>query len=265
MPKRDDSLVGAPNWFELTTSDQAGARGFYGQLFGWDSTDPNEEMGGYLNFSKDGELIAGCMVNMPEMSTPDVWSVYFNVTDSEAVAKAVEAHGGTAIVPPMAVADLGTMAVYSDPGGAAFGTWEPGTHRGIGTVGEPGTPSWFELHTRDYDRSLDFYKDVLGWETTVAGDTPDFRYTMAGPADEEYLGVMDASNFLPEGVSSYWAVYVQVDDVDATVARAVELGGAVVQQAEDTPYGRLATISDPTGAAIKLRGPNVSEPQAGAE
>jgi predicted enzyme related to lactoylglutathione lyase len=88
---------------------------------------------------------------------------------------------------------------------------------------------------------------------------------MAGPADEEYLGVMDASNFLPEGVPSYWAVYVQVDDVDATVARAVELGGAVVQQAEDTPYGRLATISDPTGAAIKLRGPNVSEPQAGAE
>lgn len=262
MVKRDTTPAGAPIWFDLMTTDQAGARTFYRELFGWESTDPNEEMGGYLNFSKDGDLIAGAMVNTPEMATPDVWSIYFNVSDSEAVAKSVEANGGTVVVPPMAVADLGTMAVYTDPAGATFGTWEPGTHKGIGRVQEPGTPSWFELHTKGYDTALDFYREVLGWETTVAGDSPEFRYTMAGPKDEEYAGVMDASAWLPEGVPSHWSVYIDVADVDATAAKAQELGGSVEDPAQDTPYGRLATLADPTGARIKLRGPNVSEPEA---
>jgi len=52
---------------------------------------------------------------------------------------------------------------------------------------------------------------------------------------------------------SYWAVYFGVDDADKTLARITDLGGGVVQAAEDTPYGRLATASDPTGALLKLR------------
>ncbi|MBW3647880.1 MAG: VOC family protein, partial [Actinobacteria bacterium] len=71
-------------------------------------------------------------------------------------------------------------------------------------------------------------------------------------------GVMDASAFWPEGEASRWAVYAKVDDTDATLARAVELGGTVVDAAEDTPYGRLATATDPTGATFKLLGTNLS-------
>ena len=58
--------------------------------------------------------------------------------------------------------------------------------------------------------------------------------------------------------SPHWSVYFRTDDADATIARARELGGSVIQPAEDTPYGRLATLADPTGAAFKLIGP-VSE------
>jgi predicted enzyme related to lactoylglutathione lyase len=47
-------------------------------------------------------------------------------------------------------------------------------------------------------------------------------------------------------------VYFGVDDTDATLARTVDLGGTVVMDAEDTPYGRLATVADPTGARFKL-------------
>ena len=46
------------------------------------------------------------------------------------------------------------MAVVTDPGGAAIGIWQPGLHKGFGIYDEPGTPSWFELHTRDYDASV---------------------------------------------------------------------------------------------------------------
>jgi predicted enzyme related to lactoylglutathione lyase len=75
---------------------------------------------------------------------------------------------------------------------------------------------------------------------------------------------MDASKFLPDDVPSHWTVYIEVADVDATAARAVELGGAVVDQPEDTPYGRLASITDHAGARIRLRGPNV-EAEASAQ
>ena len=37
-----------------------------------------------------------------------------------------------------------------------------------------------------------------------------------------------------------------------TAARIVELGGAIVSPPEDTPYGRLATATDPVGVQFKL-------------
>jgi predicted enzyme related to lactoylglutathione lyase len=47
-----------------------------------------------------------------------------------------------------------------------------------------------------------------------------------------------------------------VDDVDASVARIKSLGGSVVVEATDTPYGKLATVTDPAGAEFKLRTPH---------
>jgi len=116
-----------------------------------------------------------------------------------------------------------SLAFY--PGGASLGVWQAGTHGGFTVLDEPGAPSWFELHTRDYDAVLAFYRDVLGWQTTTMADAPDFRYTVAVAGGEQLAGVMDGSGFLPEGAPSQWAVYVNVDDGDATLAQAVALGG----------------------------------------
>ena len=54
------------------------------------------------------------------------------------------------------------------------------------------------------------------------------------------------------GVPSYWSIYFLVDDADAALAQVTALGGTVVEPAEDTPYGRLATATDSTGAQFKL-------------
>ena len=37
------------------------------------------------------------------------------------------------------------------------------------------------------------------------------------------------------------------------VRRVEALGGSVLAAAEDTPYGRIATVADPAGAEFKLR------------
>jgi predicted enzyme related to lactoylglutathione lyase len=131
---------------------------------------------------------------------------------------------------------------------------------GFGVLGEPGTPSWFELHTRDYQAAVTFYREVFGWDTHVVSDTPEFRYTTVRQGDGWVAGVMDASGFLPDGVPAYWSVYFGVEDTDAALAKVVDLGGSILMAAEDTPYGRLAAAADPTGARFKLVAANEAMP-----
>jgi predicted enzyme related to lactoylglutathione lyase len=242
------------------TSDTERSSAFYSELFGWTAEAPNEEFGGYFNFTKDGVLIAGCMAQQANDRMPDAWSVYLATDDARKTVDAAAASGGQVVVPAMDVGELGTMAVVTDPGGAAIGLWQPGTHEGFGVFGEARTPSWFELHTRDYDAAVAFYRDVFRWDTGVVSDVPEFRYTTLNHGDGQLAGVMDASGFLPDGVPAHWSVYFGVDDADATLAKIGKLGGATVQPAEDTPYGRLAVATDATGAQFKLVAPNEAMP-----
>ena len=151
MPTRDDAPIGAPCWVDLFTTDTALARAFYGELFGWTAEDAGEEYGGYINFSKDGVPVAGCMQNDGSRGMPDMWSVYLASADTEATAEAAAAHGAQVIVPPWPSASSAAWPCSPTRVSAAIGVWQPGLHRGFGVIGEPGTPSWFELHTRDYD------------------------------------------------------------------------------------------------------------------
>jgi uncharacterized protein len=252
MPKRDSAPVGAPCWIELFTSDVEKGRAFYHELFGWTSDDPAEEFGGYFTFYKDGVRVAGGMHNDGQSGAPDVWSVYLACEDAKATADAAKSNGGQVVVDPMEVMDLGSMVVVSDSGGAAIGGWQPGTHQGFGVYAEPDTPYWFELQTRDYDASVDFYRKVFGWDAHVASDTPELHYTTLGEGEAALAGIMDASAFLPDGVPGQWSIYFGTDDADATLAKIVELGGSIVQPVEATPYGRLATATDPSGINFKL-------------
>jgi len=155
------------------------------------------------------------------------------------------------------VADLGTQAILVDPTGANLGTWEPGTFPGFTVLGEHGSPGWFELLTRDYATALDFYRTVFHWTIESVGDSDQFRYSVVKNPDEEgeVAGVMDAAAFLPEGVPAHWSVYWEVDDPAATLDTVTKLGGSVVAPLEDTPYGRMATVTDPAGAQFKLHAP----------
>jgi len=253
MPTRDNPPIGAPCWVDLLTSNPEQSRAFYTAVFGWECEKPNEEFGGYFNFSKDGVLVAGGFPSSPG-APPDTWSIYLATDDAEKTLESAVAHGGQVAVPAMAVADLGVMAHVIDPGGASIGVWQPGLHKGFGVFGEPNTPGWFELHTRDHAKSVDFYRDVFRWETQAAGDSDDFRYTVQTVGDEQHAGIMDATAFLPDGVGAYWSVYFGAEKTDAALETIVAHGGRVIEPAMDTPYGRLATAADPGGVTFKLVG-----------
>jgi predicted enzyme related to lactoylglutathione lyase len=97
-----------------------------------------------------------------------------------------------------------------------------------------------------------FYQDVFGWDTYVRCDTVYFRYTTLGSGRDSRAGIMDASHFLPEGVPANWQTYFAVENTDASIKQAVDLGATVIDGPEDSPFGRLATLSDPTGAIFKI-------------
>lgn len=248
---RENPPIGAPVWIDLMAADKTGAEAFYTTLLGWTAEAPNEEFGGYQNFQLDGERVAGLMARGEDGPPTDFWSVYLHVADAAATVAAVRDHGGAVFLDAQQVGDLGTMAVVGDPGGAVIGLWQPGTHRG-GVVGVSGAPCHFELHTRDFDGALAFYRDVFGMSFDLVGGD-EFRYALYDLGAGFGAGIMDATEWLPDDIPGAWSVYFAAD-VDPTVARAVELGATVVQPAEDTPYGRLVTLAAPGGAIFKLRG-----------
>lgn len=253
MPRVDGIPMGAPCWMDLSTSDPERAATFYSELFGWDAADTGEEYGHYINLSKGGAGIAGMMKKDDDMQgMPDAWTVYFAVPDAKAAATAVRDAGGQVVFDAMEVRDLGSMAIVTDPSGAFVGLWQPAEHKGFELYGEHGAPAWHELHTRDLDAASTFYAKVLGVEIADMEMEGGPRYRTIKIKGEDQAGLMDAGSFLPEGVPSHWTVYYGVDDTDRIVALAQDLGGSVLSPAEDTPFGRMATLSDPMGATFNV-------------
>jgi hypothetical protein len=193
---------------------------------------------------------------VPSMEGPDGWGVYLSSADAKGSVDKALAHGGTLRDGPMDIADLGVQAIITDDTGARIGVWQAKSFPGISAFGPVGTPSYFELITRDYAKSVAFYTDVCGWQPEVAGDTDEFRLSVLKDSDGETIaGIMDGAGFLPPDAVDQWQFYIQVADTDAALAKVTELRGTVVQPGIDTPYGRLATATDPTGAPFKLVGP----------
>jgi predicted enzyme related to lactoylglutathione lyase len=256
VPVRKSAPLGAPIWIDLLTSDLDRAKQFYGTVFGWTFESAGPEYGGYVNAFIDGRPVAGLMGNTPEMQSPDGWTTYLHTADINATVAAATAAGGVSCVEPMEIKDKGWMGMLTDPTGAFVGLWQPTGHSGFEVVKEAGAPVYFQLTTRDYGKALEFYCDVFGWQTEKVSDTDEFRYSTANFDGEAQLGVMDGTRDLPEGVPSNWFFFLGADDVDKTVQLIVENRGSVIRAAEDTPYGRLAAVADPTGAGFNLSSPD---------
>lgn len=244
--------TGAPTWIDLTTSDVERAKNFYQAVFGWTYDVGGPEYGGYVTASVGGRVVAGLMQKDPQWDMPDVWATYLHTDDVDATLAAADTAGGSNCGGVMEVPQKGRMAIVTDPAGGIVGVWQPAGHAGYEAFGEAGAPAYHQLTTRDYGAALRFYRDVFGWQTETVSDTDEFRYSTANFDGEALIGVMDGSAFIPEDVPSAWTCFFGAADVDKTIEMIIENGGAVVRAAEDTPYGRLAAVADPTGALFNL-------------
>ncbi len=250
MPFRETAPSGAPNWFDLASSDPERMRDFYAAVFGWTYETSGDEFGNYVMFKHQGHDVAGLGgKQQPEM--PDAWTIYFQSDDADVTAQKIGAAGGQVVVPTMDVGDYGRMVIAVDASGAFVGVWQSRQHPGTQIWNEAGAPFWVEMHATDYPAAVSFYKSVFDWDTEVTGDSEDFRYTVQIADGAQVAGIMDAT-FLPPGVPANWHFYLGCDDVDETVAAIQKHGGSVNMSPEDTPFGRLAGVADPGGAGFML-------------
>jgi hypothetical protein len=241
---------GAPCWFELATSDRDRAKAFYAKLFGWSA---REDQPDYTIFQLEGKPVAAAYTASP--AEPVRWIIYFSVADATLAADAVERLGGTVRKGPFAHADAGRMVIAADPRGAEFVLWEAGTVTGVERIQEPNTVLWVELATRDIARAAAFYSALLGWTTKEHPGAPGaYQIFSAGGRDWGGLLEMDAEwGDRPP----FWSFYVWSPDTDAHTEQAKELGSRIFVPPFDAPgVGRLAMLSDPTGARFSLLTPS---------
>lgn len=253
MAETKTSVVNAPIWVDLSSTDPAAARNFYTKLFGW-TAEPEKDpaAGGYALARLNGKDVAGIGGQM-DPNAPSAWMVYIGTNDAAALAKKVEAEGGKVVAPPFDVLDSGRMAVFQDPAGAFIAAWEPKTMPGFAISAKPGSFAWAELNARGLEQAKPFYKKVFGWGEKVSpmgegmGDYTEFKLK-----DRSIAGGMEMNPMVPKEVPSYWMVYFTVADVEDAHKKAVGLGAQEMVPPSPYPGGRFSILSDPQGAAFGL-------------
>lgn len=253
--------TGAPCWVDLNSNTFDESKAFFEQLLGWEFEDQGEQFAHYNIVRAQGSLVGGAM-DTSEMVCPDdgttpppSFDIYLSVDDIQSrFGKAVEA-GARPLVEPQHVRSLGWMAMVAAPDEAAVSMWQPEDLAGFDFTMKHGTPVWFELLSQDFDAVEGFYRDVFEFDFQAMPDSEQdgkFYYFTNGAGDDTVCGVCDAKGFIPAEMGSFWRVYFAVDNCDEAAAKVTELGGTVHDGPEDSPHGRVATVSDPAGARFQI-------------
>lgn len=252
MGERTNYKPGTFSWTDLTTTDQPAAKTFYSSLFGWEAHDmPVGDGVVYSMMRNDGKDVAAISpqpAQQRDAGAPPSWNSYVTVQSADTTAERAKELGGAVHAPPFDVMDVGRMAVVQDPQGAFFMAWEPRRHVGAALVNAPGALCWNELASSNLDASKAFYGDLFGWSVTPFEGSP-----------EPYLSIENdgASNggirpLSPPGTHPHWLVYFGVEDIDAALAKAQELGGVKHAGPIDIQMAKIGVVQDPQGAMFAV-------------
>lgn len=118
---------------------------------------------------------------------------------------------------------------------------------------DAGTFCWTDLGTTDGPAARGFYTSLFGWDAEDLPAGEDGAYTMFRIGGRDVAALYEMGADERERLAPHWSSYVSVDDAGAVVARARELGAAVVGE----PFavldsGHMAVLRDPAGAHVHL-------------
>ena len=255
MGKRERYEPGTFCWADLATTDPAGAKAFYGELFGWEAEDmPAGEAGTYSMLRLDGDDVCALYEledERREMGIPPHWISYVSVEDADATAYRAVELGGTVFGGAFDVMDAGRMAIIQDPAGAVLAAWQPERHIGARRVNDPGCQTWNELQSRDPKTAAAFYSGLFDWEMEPIEEDGEMVYVTIKNAGSSNGGIMPMTEQHGDA-PSYWLTYfTALPDTDV-VAGVRGLGGEVLVGPLDIGAGRISVLQDPQGAVFAI-------------
>jgi uncharacterized protein len=259
MGERTKYTPGTFSWTDLTTTDQDGAKSFYGSLFGWEAQDnPVGEGVVYSMMLLDGKPVAAISPQPQQQrdaGAPPAWNSYITVESADQALQKAKQLGGGVHAPAFDVFDAGRMGVAQDPAGAFFLVWEPKDHIGASLVNAPGALCWNELASSDMDTSAGYYTELFGW-TVEPTEGVGMPYMVIKNRDGWSNGGIRAP-MGPEPPN--WLVYFGVTDAGQTLAQASEEGGTQLAGPTDIGWGTIGVVQDPQGAVFAIYAGNFDD------
>jgi predicted enzyme related to lactoylglutathione lyase len=244
---------GTPCWVELATVDERTAQRFYGELFGWEFTTNRDPV--TLNRRYDlahcrGRPAAG--VYRAAERQQRGWILHLAVHNTDSTAEWVERLGGRVTLGPAHIPARGSILHALDAAGAPVVFWQapPGWDFASGT---PWTLSGADLNTHDGASADSFYCRLFNFtsEQIGRGDIDYAEWRLNGNAVLYRYVMHPAQAALPP----HWMLYFAVDPArgaDAVAGHALMLGGSVLTEPFDTPFGRTVVLADPDGAVFSI-------------
>lgn len=257
MGKRAAYAPGTFCWVDLATTDVEAAKRFYSELLDWEYDD-RPANGGVYSVARRYDVDVAAMNDQQseerESGVPPHWNNYISTDSADETAARARDLGGSVLVEPFDIMDVGRMAVIADPTGAVFCTWEPRSHAGAGHVNDVGCPCWNELSTTDTQKASSFYSQLFGWrleELDTGGGPAYWEIRHDGGAGGRNGGVRALA---PEqaGVPPHWMPYFTVESMTAAADAAKASGGNLFFGPAEISMGRIAVIGDPQGAVFGI-------------
>ncbi|WP_426433902.1 VOC family protein [Bradyrhizobium genosp. P] len=243
-------------WYELLTTDVAGASTFYGGVLGWEVKDISTPELLYTLFTS-GEVPRSGLMELPEegrrQGAMPRWIGYVGVDDIDATVGRIQKLGGAVYVPPTGT-NIGRISIVADPQRATFGLVSglEVTPQPVADLDAPSRVGWHELLAADWRKAFTFYSDVFGWRQAEADVPATEPYQLFSVGGRMAGGIF---NKRPIEAIPFWLYYFNVDDVDAAMLRVKTGGGRIYEGPLELPDGSwIVRCLDPQGATFALQG-----------
>lgn len=113
---------------------------------------------------------------------------------------------------------------------------------------------WFEIFVNDFEKSIEFYTKLFGWEFNQSKSSDSIYWNIFTGGDSLGGGLMKKT--APEHSGQSVVLYVETDNIEGTLEKAVSLGGKIIQVKTliNPNAGYFALFSDIDGNVIGLWG-----------
>ena len=270
MARQRSDQPGGYIWYELMTTDPAGAKRFYDAVVsGWDMATEGVAPGVDYRMIKrsDGKMAGGVLPLTEEMQqggARPIWIGYIHSTHVDAAAEAIQADGGQVMMEPWDQPGVGRLAMVTGPEGAPFYLMDPtppesdpNAKSDVFSVNDAEHVRWNELLSSDPDRSIAFFKRHFGWDQEREMDMgPMGKYQFF---QHDGIGIGAVMKTPPNVPHSIWNHYVGVADIGRAAKAIADNGGQILHGPMEIPGGEYSLNGiDPQGATFGLVGPRKS-------